>query len=91
MRAIDSTHEDRRYSPSLSRFAVCPWFVLLMVKITESASFFGAFVIKSAEARSIVAMVIVAIIFMFFINHPKYTGPLDNIQFFTFHLSFKMI
>jgi len=59
-----------------------------MVKIVESASFLGALVIKNAEARSAATMAVVVIIFMFFINHAKYTGTFKNIQFlhFTYRL-----
>ena len=81
MRAKGKAQGNRRYLLSLSRLVVCSWFVRLMVKIAGPASFFGALVMKSAEARSIVAKAIVAKIFMFFIIHPKYTGTLKNIQF----------
>src|SRR3990167_1164107 len=84
IRAKGKAQGNLRYLPSLSRLVVCSWFVLLMVKIVESASFFGALVIKSAETRSIVATAIVVIIFMFFIIHPKYTGTFKNIQFLLF-------
>jgi len=84
MRAKGKAQGNRRYLPSLSRLVVCSWFVLLMVKIAGPASFFGALVMKSAEARSIVATVIIVIIFMFFIIHPKYTGTFKNIQFLLF-------
>ena len=88
MRAKGKAQGNRRYLPSLSRLVVCSWFVRLMVKIAGPASFFGALVMKSAEARSIVATAIVAKIFMFLIIHPKYTGTLKNIQFslFTYRL-----
>ena len=88
MRAKGKAQGNRRYLLSLSRLVVCSWFVRLMVKIAGPASFFGALVMKSAEARSIVAKAIVAKIFMFFIIHPKYTGTFKNIQFslFTYRL-----
>ena len=88
MRAKGKAQGNLRYLPSLSRLVVCSWFVRLMVKIAGSASFFGALVMKNAETRSIVATAIVAIIFMFFIIHPKYTGTFKNIQFslFTYRL-----